>query len=92
MNWFQPLIWSQIETAAKNAGRPWRATEIAREAKKLNPMTFDTLTSQVVGRWIDKALRDRGGPSRWLSSVLEEVKKGNSPGGQNTRKGILVRI
>lgn len=89
VNWYQPLIWSQIDRAAKIAGKPWRPAEITREAKKLNPTTFETLTEQVVGRWIDKRAKAEG-RSQWRAAVLLRVKTGNSPGGDTTTHGILV--
>lgn len=90
INWQQPLIWSQIETAAKRATKPWMPSVIAREAKKINSKTFATLTPQVVGRWICKKAKSEG-KSRWREEVLEAVKNGNSPGGATVRRGILVR-
>ena len=90
VNWQSPFLWSQIEDAARRAGQPWSPRTITKEAKKANPKAFATLTEQVVGRWIDPEGK-RQGISRWKESVLELVKKGNSPGGDSTRTGILVR-
>jgi hypothetical protein len=89
VNWHSPFLWSQIEAATRRAGRPWSPRAITIEAKKLNPKSFERLTEQVVGRWIDPEGR-RQGISRWKESVLEMVKKGNSPCGNSTRTGILV--
>ena len=89
MNWHTPFVWGQVEMAAVQAGKPRRPRDIMREAKKLNPTVFDTLTEQVVGRWIDKEAKQRG-VSRWSKEALEQVAKGNSPGGETTRVGILV--
>ena len=82
VNWQSPFLWSQIEDAARRAGRPWSPRTITNEAKKANPKAFATLTEhwQVVGRWIDPEGK-RQGISRWKESILELVKKGNSPGG-----------
>ena len=90
-NWFNPFIWPQVVTATSRAGRPWKPSDIVREARKLNPGVFWKLTSQVVGRWIDKAAKKEG-VSKWKDSVLHNVAwaKGNSPGGHSTRTGILV--
>jgi hypothetical protein len=49
------------------------------------------LTEQVIGRWIDRAAQEEG-ISKWKDSVLAEVEKGNAPGGQSTRTGILVSL
>lgn len=89
INWLSPLLWDQIETAARRAGKPWSPLEIVKQAKRLNPGVFATLTPQVVGRWIDADAR-KCGTSRWSTKVLDRVKAGNSPGGQTTRMGILV--
>ncbi|KAF7341462.1 hypothetical protein MVEN_01883500 [Mycena venus] len=45
---------------------------------------------EVVGRWIDPEAK-AGGVSKWKDSILHNVAwaKGNSPGGQSTRTGIL---
>jgi hypothetical protein len=91
VNWQSPFLWSQIEDAARRAGRPWSPRTITEQAKKANPKSFKTLTEQVVGWWIDPEGK-RLGISRWKESVLEMVKKGNSPGGDSTRTGILVNI
>jgi hypothetical protein len=85
VNWFQPVIWSGIEEAAKRAGKPWNCAEIVRQAKIINPQVYKTLTRQVLARWVDK---DRG--SAWKTTILAQVANGNSPGGESTRFGILV--
>ncbi|KAF7371545.1 DDE superfamily endonuclease [Mycena venus] len=89
-NWFHPLIWSQVITAAARAGRSWHPSAIVREARKLNLGVFWKLTPQVVGRWIDPEA-NAAGVSKWKDSVLRNVAwaKGNSPGGHLTRTGIL---
>jgi hypothetical protein len=92
-NWFQPFIFGQIEMAAHNAISEgvWSPRLIVQEAKKLNPQLFLKLTEQVVGRWINREARD-GGLNKWKDSVLTRVKRGNAPGGENTRFGVLVSI
>ncbi|KAJ7467330.1 hypothetical protein B0H11DRAFT_1814098, partial [Mycena galericulata] len=89
-NWFHPLLFPQIVTAAARAGKPWKPSAIVREARKLNMGAFWKLTEQVVGGWIDKEAKARG-ESKWKESVLRNVEhgKGNAPGGQTTRTGIL---
>ncbi|KAJ7210222.1 hypothetical protein C8J57DRAFT_1098259, partial [Mycena rebaudengoi] len=88
VNWRNPLIFAQLQVAAKKAGKPWRPSEICRQAKLLAPEVFRTLTEQVVGRWIDKEAKERG-EHKWKDSVLEQVATGAAPGGQSTRAGIL---
>lgn len=90
-NWTSPFLWSHIEDAALKAGKPWSPREIVRILHRDNPKLFAGITEQVVGRWIDPEARKEG-ISRWSDKVLARVAKGNSPGGQNTRAGILVRI
>ncbi|KAJ7759792.1 hypothetical protein DFH07DRAFT_772123 [Mycena maculata] len=92
VNWQNPLLWSQIELAALKSGSGlsgWSPSEIVRQARLMAPETFRTLTSQVVGRWIDKDAKARG-VDKWLDSVLEKVPSGAAPGGQSTRAGILA--
>lgn len=90
MNWHSPFLWSQVEIAAIRAGRPWQPRAILRELHKADPVTFKTLTEQLVGRWMDSDAKRRG-ILRWSQTVLDKVATGNSPGGQSTRAGILVR-
>lgn len=87
----QPIIWVQIDAAAKRAGYPWSPKHIVDIAQKANPSLFKTLTRQVLGRWIDQDAKLKG-VFKWKDSVLEDVKHGNSPRGQTTRRGILVSI
>lgn len=79
--------------AARNAisGGLWSPRLIVQEAKKGNPQLFLRLTEQVVGRWIDRDARDAG-LNKWKDSVLARVQRGNAPGGENTRFGVLVSI
>lgn len=90
VNWQSPFLWSQIETAAVRAGRPWQPSSIVQKLHRIDPVTFRTLTEQLVGRWIDSDAK-RKGISRWSQTVLDKVAAGNSPGGETTRTGILVR-
>ncbi|KAJ6523241.1 hypothetical protein DFH09DRAFT_1330119 [Mycena vulgaris] len=88
-NWKNPLIWSQIETAALKAGHPWKPSEICRQAKLLAPHTFRQLTEQVVGRWIDTEAKKLHGINKWKDEVLAAIPSGAAPGGQSTRAGVL---
>ena len=55
----------------------------------MDPVAFERLTEQVIGRWIDHNARCRG-ISQWSKAMMERVAAGNAPGGQSTRKGILI--
>lgn len=90
-NWFSPFLWVHIEAAAVRAGKPWRPSEILRQARLMHPTLFESLTEQVIGRWIDPDAKKRG-VSQWKDSVLDHVEAGNSPGGESTRTGALVRF
>ena len=50
VNWKSPFLWSQIELAAIQAGRPWKPHDIALQAKLINPVAFMQLTEQVIGQ------------------------------------------
>ena len=63
---------------------------ILKEAQKVDPKAFAHLTEQVIARWIDGEAKRRG-VSRWAASVMAKVAAGNSPSGQSTRRGSLVR-
>lgn len=58
----------------------------------MDPVVFRKLTEQAVGRWIDPEAKARG-VSKWKENVLAKVVNGagNSPRGENTRVGVLVR-
>jgi len=61
---------------------------ILREVQKMDPISFERLTEQVIGWWIDSEAKSRG-VSKWSALVLARVAKGNSPGGKSTRTGVL---
>jgi hypothetical protein len=88
---FSPFLWSQIETAAEQAGKPWSPREITQREKLLNKKAFEKLTEQVVGQWIDPEAKEEG-ISQWKDSVLANVEHRNAPGGGNTHVGILVHL
>jgi hypothetical protein len=90
VNWQTPFLWSQIETAAAHAGKPWKPRAILKEVQKMDPISFLRLTEQVIGRWIDQSAKSRG-ISKWSDLVMARVKVGNSPHSASTRKGVLVR-
>jgi len=71
-------------------GRPVSSLTRQRKPIQTNPAIFGKLSEQVLRRWIDRVAKKRG-VSKWKDSMLEQVKKGNSPRGETTRAGILVR-
>ncbi|KAJ6525012.1 hypothetical protein B0H19DRAFT_1340110 [Mycena capillaripes] len=87
INWQHPLLWTQIVEATRRAGRPWKPRAILRELLKSNFNDFHRLREQVIGAWITK----EGGTSRWKDAVLQRAEegKGNAPGGQTTRCGVV---
>jgi hypothetical protein len=89
MNWSEPLLWDQIENAARKTGRPWSPRLIMKELHRDNYASFQRLTEQVIGRWIDPEAKAHG-ESKWKDSVLAHVEHGNSPGRKSTQTGILV--
>ncbi|RDB29720.1 hypothetical protein Hypma_014168 [Hypsizygus marmoreus] len=88
INWFIPLLWDQIENAARRAGKPWSPRRIVYEAQKLNSDSFARLMEQVVGRWIDPIAK-AAGVSKWKEMVMKQVANRSAPGGETTRAGIL---
>jgi hypothetical protein len=86
MNWFTPFVWSQIVNAAKKSGTQMGAVDIKRYLNIQNPQTFKALNVRTIRKWIDRS----GTIPRWNDTVLKRISKGNQPGGENTRQGILV--
>ncbi|CAK5265356.1 unnamed protein product [Mycena citricolor] len=84
VNWQHPLIWPQLVLARKRAGS-WSPIDIWRQAQLLNKALFKRLAPQTIGTWIESSR----GISHWSESCLARVAKGNAPGGQSTRSGIL---
>lgn len=87
-NWTDPLLWAHIEAATARVG--FKSPADIKRHLTLNspPGMFDRLREQLIGKWIDKEAE----PPRWKDSTLRRVAKGNHPGGQNTRQGVLVRL
>jgi len=86
-NWMNPFLWATIEKAAKRAGHRMSPAEIVKELHKIDSKIFKKLAPQTVGAWIDRT----GDCPRWSDITLEQVKRGNKPGGLTTRVGVLVR-
>ncbi|KAJ7848553.1 hypothetical protein B0H13DRAFT_1906651 [Mycena leptocephala] len=78
----------RIVAATRRAGRPWSPRAILQELHKSNPKDFQHLREQTIRTW----LTHEGGTSRWKDMVLKRVEegKGNTPGGQTTRCGVLA--
>ncbi|KAF9062501.1 hypothetical protein BDP27DRAFT_1368779 [Rhodocollybia butyracea] len=72
MNYFQPLIWSQIQQATKKAGKPWIPTDIVRIAKQSNPEVLKHLRPQTLRRWNDHNAKKKG-IHQWTEKTLENV-------------------
>jgi hypothetical protein len=89
VNWKTPFLWSQIETAAARAGKPWKPCTILQEVQKVDPICFRWLTEQVIGHWIDQSVKSQG-ISKWSDLVMARVKVGNSLHSTSTQKGVLV--
>jgi hypothetical protein len=87
VNWTSPMLWSQIEAAAREAGPSMSPTEIVRLLKARNPKDFARLTTQVLGSYIQRPANLNERP-RWKDSVIRRV--GYRPGGHTTRSGMLV--
>lgn len=85
-HWKAPWIWPTIaEVASRHL---WSSPHaIVHELQVRNPTVFENLTPQVLGRWIEMR---PDGTRGWKDSVLNQVKKGYSPGGESTRVGVLV--
>jgi hypothetical protein len=54
----------------------------------LNMTTFERLTEQVVGQWIDLEAKEEG-ISKWKDSILANVEPGSAPAG-STHVDVLV--
>ncbi|KZP24064.1 hypothetical protein FIBSPDRAFT_1042366 [Athelia psychrophila] len=86
INWQTPIIWAGVLRATIIAGHQMSPAAIAAEAKKLDPITYKTLTPQVVGRWIN-----RTGPTPvWTDDVLHRVASGNLSSRTACRFSILT--
>jgi hypothetical protein len=48
-----PLLWANIEKAAKRVGYRMSLANIVREVQKIDAIIFARLAPQTVGTWID---------------------------------------
>lgn len=86
MNWQSPFLWYYIQRAAKDPSVRYTmsATGIVKILQKQSPL-FRSLTSQVLGRWIDRETLT------WKLHILARVKASAEDRSRGTaRKGILV--
>lgn len=88
VHWTGPLLWPQIELAARQVGYPWSPTEIVQRLRKANPV-FEHLSPRRISEWRNSDIGDR---LVWEDRVLKSVKKKHKAGGTVTRVGILVSL
>lgn len=50
VNWQTPILWTSIQRAASIVGHGMSPHEITAHAKMIDPISFEKLTPQVVGR------------------------------------------
>lgn len=86
-NWTHPFLFDQIDTAAREVIPAFSPTEIVRRLQQRNPNQFLPLTSQVVGRWIERPPHQ---PPRWKESVRIRAEQGNKPIANMTSSSVLV--
>ncbi|KAF8914710.1 hypothetical protein CPB85DRAFT_1433458 [Mucidula mucida] len=60
INWAQPALFRQIDTAARKTCRPWSPLAIVQQVQRDNPKDFAQLTPQVVGKWICPIAKSQG--------------------------------
>jgi hypothetical protein len=90
-NWYDPLVWRVIEEEVAKFN-VWSPKAILAALQRRDWRGFKTLTTQVIGRWMD---RDSNGKrrSRWSAETLERVKQcveARALDKKPTRCGILV--
>jgi hypothetical protein len=85
-NWFQPIFWTIITEVAEDIGWQMSPTEIVRGCQTRSIRLFRSLHADVIGKWINRT----GSRPCWSAETLAKVAKENCPGGNITRKGILV--
>lgn len=85
-NWFTPFLWQQILWAGQGCQPLMCPCDIVKLLKLKWPSLFGSLTSQVVGSWIDRTTSPR-----WSEKILRLAEMGNRPQSHSKRAGILVR-
>lgn len=86
-NWFTPFLWQHIIWAGNHCKPQMSPSEIVKMLKLKFPLLFGSLTSQVVGRWIDRT----ASTPQWSAKVLKLAEAGNHPQSHHKHAGILVR-
>jgi hypothetical protein len=88
VNWRAPHLAQQI-VDAQRAVKSWSPAVIVCYLRVHHIAMFSRLSSQVLGTYIDRS----SDQPRWKDTLLESIgQKGYRPGGQVTRRGILVRL
>ena len=82
--WQEHHLWSQILHAVNVVGLPWSPTDILKQLQSTNATAFSSLTTQVIGRWIDRS----GAKPKWTDTVIKRAERGRQVG-PITRKSIL---
>ncbi|KAG9073773.1 hypothetical protein FS749_014698 [Ceratobasidium sp. UAMH 11750] len=87
INWAHPLIWPQIEAAARAVGYPWSPVEIVRRLQQQNPTTFATLRPQRISQWRDHSVTNE---LRWTLQHLRSIEEGKRPQQSLNHLGVLA--
>ncbi|KAI0700281.1 hypothetical protein BC835DRAFT_1412087 [Cytidiella melzeri] len=85
VNWSNPLLWHQIDFAARSVGYPWSPKEIVSRLQKDNPI-FMKLDKRRISEWRDTDFNDR---LVWTDAVLKRLEKKHRAGGEVTRVGVF---
>lgn len=89
-NWREPHLAQQIIDAGRATGSRLRPTEIQRYLWLHHPAHFSGITTQVIGRYMEK----KDGHRQWKKEFLDLAAStsGLAPGGKATHPGILVSL
>ena len=82
--WQEHHLLSQILHPVNVVGYPWSLTDILKHLQSMNPSAFRSLTTQVIGRWIDHS----EAKPKWTDAVIKRAERGRQIG-PITRKSIL---
>ena len=82
-NWYHPLLWIPIDTAARRNN--WSATYIVKQLHRDNPTLFTKLSKGTVQKWIDSLIK-RG----WSETTKANVAQRHALAGSN-QAGILAK-
>lgn len=87
INWFNPLLWSQINRAAHQA--LWNPTETMRLLHQWDYPTFKWLPRWTISRWMEHSQGFRY--ARWNQSTLDRAERGR-PIVRTHRAGVLDKF